>query len=193
MSSTKTKRLVILASGRGSNFEAICRALKSGEIHDAQIVGLIGNKKNSGAFEVAKRYAVPAFLVESAGRAKEAYEAELLSTLRKLKPDLVCLAGYMKLLGSALIREYEGRMINIHPSLLPAFPGLAAQRQALEAGVKRTGCTVHWVTEEMDSGPIIEQASLEVLPADTVESLSERLLKLEHVTYVRALKKILAK
>lgn len=190
MSSTK-KRLLILASGRGTNFEALYRGVEQSRIPDAEIVGVVCNQEKARVLELAKHFGVPAFLVESKGRSKADYERELLARMQELKPDLVLLAGYMKILGNKIIRAFENRMLNIHPSLLPQFRGLDAQKQALEAGVPETGCTVHWVTEGLDEGPNVLQATMKILPNDTVESLSNRLLSLEHETYVQAVAKII--
>jgi phosphoribosylglycinamide formyltransferase-1 len=192
----KETRLLFLASGRGSNFAAIADAVKRGEIPNAKIVGLLANKP-AAALELAQARGVSAQLVEAAKfrRAdgkwdRAAYEEALDAEIRKREPDLICLAGYMLLLGKKIVSQWAGRIVNIHPSLLPSFKGLNAQQQAVDYGVRWSGCSVHLVTEDLDAGPILEQSILEVLPEDTGESLSQRLLPLEHQTYVRALKKL---
>lgn len=189
-------KLVILASGRGSNFRAISEAVKSGIIPNTEIVGLITNKKEAPVINIAKERGIPYYLIESKafyqeGQLKrELYETHLLKLLEDLSPDYICLAGYMLLLGKKIIEAWPNRIVNIHPSLLPAFKGLKAQEQALKAGVQWTGCTVHFVTEELDDGPIIIQEALKIESNDTFESLSERLLPVEHKTYVEAIRKI---
>lgn len=190
----KPQRLLFLASGRGSNFQAIARAVKEKRIPHAQIVGLISNRKEAGAVSIAKELGVPTHTLEkSAFRGSDgkwdraAFEITLEKTIESYQPDWICLAGYMLLLGERIVERWEGKILNIHPSLLPKFKGLHAQKQALEAGERVTGCTVHLVTQEMDEGQIVEQASLEILSSDTDESLSARLLTLEHETYIRAL------
>ncbi len=193
MSSNSEKRILVLASGRGSNFGALAKAVADGTLQGCRITGLLCNKKDAPALTVAAQWQIPATVVESRGRLRTDYETELLSEMKKHQPDLVCLAGYMRLLGPGVITEFEGRMVNIHPSLLPKFAGLHPQRQALDAGAIESGCTVHWVTQEMDAGPIIDQERVPVLPGDTVESLSARILEAEHRTYVRALGKIVSK
>lgn len=193
MSSSSEKRILVLASGRGSNFGALAKAIADGALKGCRITGLLCNKKDAPALAIAALWKIPATVVESRGRLRSEYETELLSEMKKHQPDLVCLAGYMRLLGPEVITEFEGRMVNIHPSLLPKFAGLHPQRQALDAGEKESGCTVHWVTQEMDAGPIIEQERVPVLTGDTVESLSDRILEAEHRTYVRAVRKIITK
>ena len=186
-------KLVVLASGRGSNFEAIARAVKRDEIPGARLEALICNRADAGALRIAEREGVPTRLIESKNYRREgkldrpAFEIALGKTLVDLAPDLICLAGYTLLLGKELLARWEGRIINIHPSLLPAFKGLYAQRQALEYGVKVTGCTLHYVTEELDAGPIIAQESLAIREGEDEESLTARLLEVEHRLYVRGL------
>ncbi|NBX92320.1 MAG: phosphoribosylglycinamide formyltransferase [Proteobacteria bacterium] len=194
----KTK-LVILASGRGSNFKAIAEAIDRGTLPHSVIAGLISNRKDAPVLHLAKQNNIPHFLIESSQYVvngsfnRIGYEEQLLDVLNSLKPDLICLAGYLLLLGSAIIKHYPNRIINIHPSLLPAFKGLHAQAQAIRAGVSTTGCTVHWVTDALDAGPIILQKSVPILPNDTEESLSLRMLPIEHQTYIEALNLILTK
>ncbi len=191
-------RLVFLASGRGSCFEALCRAIQSGEIPNAQAVALICNRSQAPVIKIAERAHVPVHLIDhdrfrntDGKRDRAAFETKLEKTLTALQPDWILLAGYMRILGSGIVRRWAGRIVNIHPSLLPEFRGLHAQRQALENGAKVTGCTVHLVTEGLDDGPIVEQSRVAIEPGDTVESLSARLLPVEHATYLRAMKKLL--
>ena len=189
-------KLVVLASGRGSNFAAIADAIARGEIPSSQILALICNKPGAAVLELAARRGIPSLIVDSGayrreGRAdRAAYEAELGRALERLAPDYVCLAGYMLILGEALVQRWAGKMLNIHPSLLPAFPGLHPQQQALQAGALKTGCTVHWVAQAVDGGPTLAQAEVPILPGDTAQSLAQRLLPLEHTTYVKVLKKL---
>jgi phosphoribosylglycinamide formyltransferase 1 len=191
LSSNKPKtRLAILASGRGSNFSAIHAAVRQNQIPHAQIVGLVCNKTGAPVLSLAQQFGIPSVLIESKGRPPADYERMLLTELHRLAPDLVCLAGYMKILGDGIISAFENRILNIHPSLLPQFRGLNAQKQALVSGATETGCTVHWVTRNLDDGPIVAQAKLAIQPGDTETTLTERLLRLEHQTYVRALAQV---
>ena len=176
------RRLGILLSGRGSNFEAIADNIAAGRI-DAEIAVVIGNRPEARGLEVARQRGLKAVCLPSKGLDRETYDRGLVEELRKNQVELVCLAGFMRLLSAGFVRDYPRRILNIHPSLLPAFPGLDAQYQALEHGVKITGCTVHFVDEQLDSGPIILQAAVPVLDDDTVESLSARILKEEHRIY----------
>ncbi len=181
-------KLAVLASGRGSNFKAIASAVKSGRIPSTEVVGLLCSRAEAPAIGLAKELGVKCFVHPYQKKMdRTEYEMGLVKILEPLRPDYICLAGYMLLLGPTLLREYPKRILNIHPSLLPAFKGLHAQRQALEAGVEWTGCTVHWVTEKMDAGPALKQAKIRIEKQDTEESLSQRLLPLEHETYVEAL------
>ena len=176
------KRLVlgILASGRGSNLQAIIDAIEEGELC-AEIGVVLSNKKEAQALQRAQKYQIPAISINPKRHpSREAYDAAVCEALEAHHVDLVVLAGYMRLLTRQLLGPFEGKIINIHPSLLPAFPGLNAQRQALAYGVKVSGCTVHFVDEEMDHGPIIAQSSVSVLEDDTESSLSERILVEEH-------------
>jgi phosphoribosylglycinamide formyltransferase-1 len=192
----KRQKAVVLASGRGSNFEALVRAEKAGVISPFEIIGLISNQPGSGARELARNFCIPEVLVNSQpfksprGFDRSHYESELLKCLTALKPDWIFLAGYMLVLGPEIIAAFPKRILNIHPSLLPKHRGLRAQKQAIDAGDRIAGCSVHYVTEELDGGPIILQKSLEILPNDTEESLSKRLLPLEHETYIEALQRI---
>ena len=185
------RRLGILLSGRGSNFEAIAGSIAAGRI-DAEIAVVIANRPEARGLEVAGQRGLNAFCLPSKGLDREIYDRRLVEELRKNQVELVCLAGFMRLLSACFVREYPQRILNIHPSLLPAFPGLDAQYQALEHGVKITGCTVHFVDEHLDSGPIILQAAVPVLDDDTVESLSARILKEEHRIYSEAIRIVLS-
>ncbi len=192
-------QLVLMASGRGSCFESLCHAVQTGEIPNATVSALICNRAQAPVLEIAKRAGVPVHLIdqESFRRAgkwdREAYEEALEKALLSLSPDWILLAGYMRLLGAGIVGRWAGRIVNIHPSLLPEFRGLKAQKQALESGAKITGCTVHLVTEGMDEGPIVEQSQIAIESGDTEETLSARLLPIEHATYVRAVKKLLTR
>ena len=179
-------RLGILISGRGSNFEAIANAIARGKL-EAEIAIVISNRVNAAGLEIARQRGIPMRVIASAGVEREAYDKLLIDELRTHEVDLVCLAGFMRLLSASVIRAFPNRVLNIHPSLLPAFSGLDAQRQALEYGVRITGCTVHFVDEFLDSGPIILQAAVPVLDGDTVESLSARILAQEHLIYPQAI------
>lgn len=185
------KRLGILLSGRGSNFEAIADSVAERRL-EAEIALVISNRPDAPGLGAARKRGLPTLSLPSKGTGREQYDQSLAAELQIAGVDLVCLAGYMKLLSSGFIRTYEGRIINIHPSLLPAFPGLDAQRQALEYGVKITGCTVHFVDENLDAGPIIAQAAVPVLDDDTVESLSARILAEEHRLYTEALRIVIS-
>jgi phosphoribosylglycinamide formyltransferase-1 len=180
-------RLGILLSGRGSNFEAIADSVAAGRLH-AQIAIVISNRPEARGVEAARQRGLPAVCLPSKGLDRTIYDRILLEELKKHAVDLVCLAGYMRLLSAAFIREFPGRVLNIHPSLLPSFPGLDAQHQALQHGVKVTGCTVHFVDEYLDAGPIIAQAAVPVLDDDSVETLSARILKEEHRIYSEAIR-----
>jgi phosphoribosylglycinamide formyltransferase-1 len=179
-------RLGILISGRGSNFEAIANNIARRKL-DAEIAILISNRGDAAGLEIARERGIPMRVIASAGLEREAYDRLVIEELRTHQVDLVCLAGFMRLLSAHFIRAFPSRILNIHPSLLPAFPGLDAQRQALEHGVKITGCTVHFVDEFLDSGPIVIQAAVPVLDNDTVESLSGRILAQEHLIYSKAI------
>lgn len=180
------KRLGILLSGRGSNFEAIARNVRSGKLQ-AEIAVVISNVPGALGLETARSLGLNAVSLPSKGVPRDEYDAMLITELRKYDLDLICLAGFMRLLSPAFIQAFHGRILNIHPSLLPAFPGLHAQRQALTHGVKITGCTVHFVDEGLDSGPIILQAAIPVQKDDTEETLSARILSEEHRIYTEAI------
>jgi phosphoribosylglycinamide formyltransferase-1 len=183
-------RLGILISGRGSNFEAIANSIARRKL-DAEIAVVISNRANAAGIEIARERGIPLRVIASAGMDRETYDKLLIDELRTHEVDLVCLAGFMRLLSADFVRAFPSRVLNIHPSLLPAFAGLDAQRQALEYGVRITGCTVHFVDEFLDSGPIIIQSAVPVLDADTVESLSARILLQEHAIYSKAIEYII--
>jgi phosphoribosylglycinamide formyltransferase-1 len=185
------KRLGILLSGRGSNFEAIARNVAAGAV-DAEIAIVIANRPEARGLEIARERGLPAVCIPSRGLDRTVYDGMLIEEFRKRAVDLVCLAGYMRLLSAGFIREFAGRVLNIHPSLLPSFPGLDAQHQALEHGVKISGCTVHFVDEYLDAGPIIVQAAVPVLDGDNIETLSARILKEEHRIYSEAIRMVLS-
>ncbi|HEX8176572.1 MAG TPA: phosphoribosylglycinamide formyltransferase [Pyrinomonadaceae bacterium] len=179
-------RIGILISGRGSNMMALAEAVRAGRISDAEIAVVISDKPGAAGINRARELGLKAVVIERAGRSRAEHDREIMSALRANGVQLVCLAGYMRLLSAEFIEAFRGRVINIHPSLLPAFPGLDAQRQALEHGVRWTGCTVHFVDEHLDAGPIILQQPVPVADDDTVETLSARILEQEHKLYVDA-------
>ena len=185
------KRLGILLSGRGSNFEAIVSNVASGKI-PAEIAVVISNRPQAPGLETARRLGLNAVPIPSKGLEREVYDRLVIEELRRQEVDLVCLAGFMRLLSAMFVREFPLRILNIHPSLLPAFPGLDAQHQALEHGVKISGCTVHFVDEHLDAGPILIQAAVPVLNDDTVDTLSARILKEEHRIYTEAINIVLS-
>jgi phosphoribosylglycinamide formyltransferase 1 len=182
------KRIVILISGRGSNMRSIVEACES-ETWPAQVVAVISNRSDAAGLAFASQHGIVALVVDHKTFAtREAFDAALAQAVDTHAPDLVVLAGFMRILGADCVRRYEGRMLNIHPSLLPAFPGLHTHRRAIEAGCKVAGATVHFVTAQLDHGPIVLQAAVPVLPSDDEESLSERVLAKEHVIYPRAVR-----
>ncbi len=184
----KKKRIAILLSGRGSNFEAIYRAIKEGEIN-AEIGVVISNKEDARGLLKAREFGLEAiFLNPKEFSSREEYDLKLAEEIEKRDIDLICLAGWMRILTPTFVQKFRNRIMNIHPALLPSFPGLEAQKQALEYGVRFSGCTVHFVNEEVDAGPIILQAVVPVFQSDTVETLSERILKEEHRIYPQAVK-----
>lgn len=189
MASAKT--IGILLSGRGSNFEAIADSIKSGKLR-AEIAIVISNRADAPGLESARRRGLNAQLIPSKGRVREEHDAEVVAALKQAGVDLICLAGYMRLLSPEFVRAFPNRIINIHPSLLPAFPGMDAQKQALEYGVKVTGCTVHFVDEHLDHGPIILQQTVPVLESDDVHTLSARILEQEHAAYSEAIALVLS-
>ena len=184
------KRLGILLSGRGSNFEAIAANVKAGKI-PAEIAVVISNKAEAAGLARAQAMGLRTRFIPSQGKEREAFDREVAAALRECEVDLVCLAGFMRILSPWFVRQFPGRILNIHPALLPAFPGEHAQRQALEHGVKFTGCTVHIVDEGVDTGPIVCQAVVPVLDDDTEETLSARILKEEHRIYSEAISLLL--
>ncbi len=183
-------KIGILISGRGSNMSAIIEAVQSGEIPKAEVVVVISDKTSAQGLEKAKARGIETAVITRKGRSREEHDAEIIKELKRRSVELVCLAGYMRLLSRDFVRAFPDRIINIHPSLLPAFPGLDAQAQAIEYGVKLSGCTVHFVDEHLDHGAIILQKAVEVAGADTAESLSAKILEHEHRLYVEALKLI---
>ncbi len=185
------KKLGILLSGRGSNFEAIANSVQTGRV-DAEIAIVISNRPDARGLEVARQRGLNAVLIPSKGLDREVYDRMVVAELKKCSVDLVCLAGYMRLLSAYFVREFPLRVLNIHPSLLPSFPGLEAQHQALEHGVKISGCTVHFVDELLDAGPIIIQRAVPVLDDDTEERLSARILDQEHQAYTEAIRIVLS-
>ncbi len=186
-----TKRIGVLLSGRGSNFEALAESVAAGRIPDAEIAMVISNREGAPGIERARARSIETRVIPSKGLEREAYDRLVVAALREKQVDLVCLAGFMRLLSPYFVATFRNRILNIHPSLLPAFPGLEAQRQALEYGVKWSGCTVHFVDENLDAGPIIVQAPVEVLDADTPETLAERILREEHRIYSEAVRIVL--
>jgi phosphoribosylglycinamide formyltransferase-1 len=182
-------RLGILISGRGSNFEAISTAINQGKL-DAEIAIVISNRATAPGLDLARERGIPLRVIPSQGVERERYDKVLIEELRTHKVDLVCLAGFMRLLSATFVQAFPHRVLNIHPSLLPSFTGLDAQKQALDYGVKIAGCTVHFVDEFLDAGPIIMQSAVPVLDKDTVSSLSARILAQEHATYWRAIQAI---
>lgn len=186
------RRLAILLSGRGSNFEAIADAVEGGSIPDAEIVAVISDVPGARGLDRARQRRLPAFAVDRARFAsRAAYEEQVLRILESARPDLIALAGYMRMLSPAFVSRYAGRILNIHPSLLPKFAGLEPQRRALEAGEAVSGCTVHFVDEGMDTGPVVLQRRVAIRPGDTPETLSARILEEEHEAYPEAIALVL--
>lgn len=181
------KRIAIFASGRGSNAEALYQAMQAGEVN-GEVVVVVSDYSTAAVLTKVQAWGVPSVAVErKAYGSKEDFEQALLDAIAPYTPDVVVLAGFMRLLGPTFINAYPNKIVNIHPALLPSFPGLHAQRQAVEAGVKVSGCTVHFVDYGMDSGPIIMQTAVPVMADDTEDSLAARILPHEHTTYKRAL------
>jgi phosphoribosylglycinamide formyltransferase-1 len=185
------KNLGILLSGRGSNFEAIAKNVAAGKIPNARIAVVISNKADAGGLEIARRMGLNALVIPSKGKQREDHDREVVAALKEHKVDLVCLAGYMRLLSPWFVQQFPQRILNIHPSLLPAFPGLEAQQQAFAYGVKVSGCSVHFVDEELDHGAIIVQKTVPVLDGDDEHSLAERILEQEHIAYSEAISIVL--
>jgi len=186
------KKLGILLSGRGSNFLAIAESIDAGRILGAEVAVVISNRAEAAGIAAARERGLNALVIEARGRKRADHDAEMIAALREHRVDLVCLAGYMRLLSPEFVRAFPQRILNIHPSLLPAFPGLDAQRQALEYGVQVSGCTVHVVDEELDHGVIILQRAVPVLPGDDEAALSARILAEEHLAYSQAIARVLS-
>ena len=185
------KRIGVLLSGRGSNFEALAESVAAGHIPNAEIAIVVSNKPGARGLELAQSRGIATKAIPSKGLEREAYDRQVVAALQEHKVELVCLAGYMRLLSPYFVATYPQRILNIHPSLLPSFPGLESQKQALDHGVKFAGCTVHFVDENLDAGPIILQAVVPVLDADDEQALSQRILKEEHRIYSEAVRLVL--
>lgn len=185
-------KIGILISGRGSNMVALADAVASGEIPDSEVAVVISDQPGAAGLSKAAERNVETLVVEKAGRKRAEHDAEIVSVLKAKGVELVCLAGYMRLLSPDFVRAFPNRIVNIHPSLLPSFPGLGVQQQAIDYGVKYSGCTVHFVDEELDHGPIILQRVVEVNDDDTDETLSARILQVEHGAYVEAVRRIVS-
>jgi phosphoribosylglycinamide formyltransferase 1 len=182
------KNLGILLSGRGSNFIAIADSIASGSIPDARIAIVISNRSDAPGLVTARHRGLVALAVPSKGKSREEHDREVASALVEKQVDLICLAGYMRLLSPWFVQQFPGKILNIHPSLLPSFPGLEAQQQAFAYGVKITGCTVHFVDEELDHGAIIVQKTVSVLDSDDEHTLASRILAQEHIAYSEAIR-----
>ena len=185
-------RIGILISGRGSNMVALADAVREGRVPNAGVAVVISDQAEAVGLAKAKERGIETLVIERRGRTRTEHDREVINALKERNIDLVCLAGYMRVLSSEFIEAFRGRILNIHPSLLPSFPGLDAQKQAIEHGVKWTGCTVHFVDETLDGGRIIAQRAVPVSDDDTVESLSARILKQEHGLYAEAVKSVLS-
>ena len=185
------KSLGILLSGRGSNFVAIADSIDAGRIADARIAVVISNKADAPGIATARQRGLNASVIPSKGKPREEHDREVVAALKEHNVDLVCLAGYMRLLSPWFVQQFPRRILNIHPSLLPAFPGLEAQEQAFAYGVKVSGCTVHFVDEELDHGAIIVQKTVPVLDSDDEHALAERILEQEHIAYTEAINIVL--
>ena len=187
-----TKRIGVLLSGRGSNFEALADSVAAGRIPGAEISIVVSNREGAPGIERAQSRGINSKVISSKGLERETYDRQVVEVLREHQIDLVCLAGYMRLLSPYFVAAFPNRILNIHPSLLPSFPGLESQKQALDYGAKFAGCTVHFVDENLDAGPIILQAAVAIEDHDTEASLSEKILREEHRIYTEAVKLILA-
>src|SRR5205807_10517663 len=185
------KNIGILLSGRGSNFEAIAKNAAAGHIPDARISIVVSNKPDAAGIETARRLGLNAVVIPSKSKEREIHDREMVDALKKYQVDLICLAGYMRLLSPWFVQQFPNRILNIHPSLLPAFPGLEAQQQAFAYGVKVAGCTVHFVDEELDHGAIIVQKAIPVLDTDDEHRLAARILEQEHIAYSEAINVVL--
>jgi phosphoribosylglycinamide formyltransferase 1 len=188
-----TKRIAILISGRGSNMVALADAIQNGAIPNAEIALVLSDQLDAKGVAIAQSRGLKTLVFLRLDRKREEHEREIVSVLREERVDLVCLAGYMRVLSPYFVDAFKNRILNIHPSLLPLFPGLDAQRQALEHGATESGCTVHFVDNTLDGGPIIAQRTVPVLPGDTVDSLSARILEQEHILYPQAVASVLAR
>jgi len=186
------QRIGVLLSGRGSNLEALAESVAAGRIPNAEIALVVSNREGAAGIERAKARGIETRVIPSKGLQREEHDRQVVAALQEKGVELVCLAGYMRLLSPLFVRAFPGKILNVHPSLLPAFPGLEAQRQALEHGAKVSGCTVHFVDENLDAGPIIIQATVAIRDDDTAESLSERILREEHRIYSEAVKIVLS-
>ena len=193
MSELRKQRIAILISGRGSNMVALADAVRDGSIPNAEIAIVISDKSAAPGLASARARQIETMVIERGKRTREEHDREVIAALNARQIDLVCLAGYMRILSSEFIDEYRGRILNIHPSLLPSFPGLDAQQQALAQGAKVSGCTVHFVDETLDGGPIIAQRQVAVRDGDTAESLAARILIEEHQLYAEAVNIVLGK
>jgi phosphoribosylglycinamide formyltransferase 1 len=185
-------RLGILLSGRGSNFLAIAESIRAGRLSDAEIAVVISNVADAPGIAAAQQMGFPTALHISEGKTRQGHDADVVACLRRHNVDLVCLAGYMRLLSSEFVAAFPNRILNIHPSLLPAFPGLDAQQQAFDYGAQVAGCTVHFVDDQLDHGVIILQRAIPVLPADDAHSLAERILAEEHIAYTEAIARVVS-
>jgi phosphoribosylglycinamide formyltransferase-1 len=186
------KRIAVLLSGRGSNFEALADSIATGRIPDAEIAIVVSNREDAPGIARAKSRGIVTKVLPSKGLERETFDRQVVEVLKEQKVELVCLAGYMRLLSPYFVAAFPHRILNIHPSLLPSFPGLESQKQALDYGAKFAGCTVHFVDENLDAGPIILQAAVPVDDRDTEASLSEKILREEHRIYTEAVKLVLA-
>jgi phosphoribosylglycinamide formyltransferase-1 len=187
-----TKRIGVLLSGRGSNFEALADSVAAGRIANAAISVVVSNREGAPGIEKAKARDIPTRTILSRGLEREVFDRQVAAVLNEYQVELVCLAGYMRLLSPYFVAAFPNRILNIHPSLLPSFPGLESQKQALEYGTKFAGCTVHFVDEHLDAGPIILQAAVAIADDDTEASLSEKILREEHRIYTEAVTLVLS-
>jgi phosphoribosylglycinamide formyltransferase 1 len=183
-------KIGILISGRGSNMVALIDAVKGGDIPSSEVAVVISDKPDAPGLEKARERGVETLVIERRGRSREEHDAEIIDELQGRDVELICLAGYMRLLSREFVQAFENRILNIHPSLLPSFPGLNVQQQAIDAGVPVSGCTVHFVNEDLDAGPIILQREVEVKDGDTADTLAARILEQEHGAYVEAVRRI---
>ena len=191
ISGVMKKRIGVLLSGRGSNFEALAESIDAGRVPNAEIAIVLSHREGAPGIQKAMARGLATQVIPSKGLEREAYDKLVVDALREKEVDLVCLAGYMRLLSPHFVAAFPGRILNIHPSLLPAFPGLESQRQAIEHGAKFSGCTVHFVDENLDAGPIVMQACVPIEDSDTPETLAERILHQEHRIYTEAVRIVL--